>query len=70
MDRRTPMTAGIAFAVLYAVALVLAPRFPGIDKPGSAIVAHVNEHSGAMRAQALLLAFGSLALVALLGYAR
>lgn len=70
MDRRTPMTAGIAFAVLYAVALVLIPRFPGIDKPGSAIVAHVNENSGAMRAQALLLAFGALALVVLLGYAR
>ncbi|ORB66080.1 hypothetical protein [Mycolicibacterium tusciae] len=70
MDRRTPMTAGIAFAVLYAVALVLTPRFPGIDKPGSAIVAHVNEHSAEMRAQALLLAFGSLALVVLLGYAR
>ncbi|WP_333890523.1 hypothetical protein [Mycolicibacterium gadium] len=70
MDRRTPMTAGIAFAVLYAVALVLTPRFPGIDKPGSAIVAHVIGHSAQMRAQALLLAFGSLALVALLGYAR
>ena len=64
------MTAGIAFAVLYAVALVLVPRFPGIDKPGSAIVAHVIEHSAEMRGQALLLAFGSLALVVLLGYAR
>lgn len=70
MVRRTPMTAGIAFALLYAVALVLVPRFPGIDKPGSAIVAHVVEHSSEMRAQALLLAFGSLALVVLLGFAR
>ncbi|MFI5511105.1 hypothetical protein ACIA48_26895 [Mycobacterium sp. NPDC051804] len=70
MDRRTPMTAGIAFAVLCAIALVLVPRFPGIDKPGSAVVAHVIEHSAEMRAQALLLAFGSLALVVLLGYAR
>ncbi len=70
MDRRTPMVAGIAFAVLYAVALVLIPRLPGIDQPGYDVVAHVNEHSGAMRAQALLLAFGSLALVALFGFAR
>ena len=46
MDRRTPMVAGIAFAVLYAVALVLIPRLPGIDQPGYDIVAHVNEHSG------------------------
>ena len=70
MDRRTPMVAGIAFAVLYAVALVMVPTLPGIDKPGYDIVSHVNEHSGAMRAQALLLAFGSLALVVVFGYAR
>ncbi|MGV0794609.1 hypothetical protein [Mycolicibacterium sp. XJ1819] len=70
MLRRPPMIAGIAFAVLYAVALVLVPTMPGIDKPGYDIVAHVNAHSGSMRAQALLVAFGSLALVALLAYAR
>jgi hypothetical protein len=70
MERRTPMIAGVAFAAMYTVALVLIPRLPGIDKPGSDIVAHVNEHSGAIRAQALLLAFGSLALVVLLGCAR
>jgi hypothetical protein len=70
MDRRTPMIAGVVFAVLYTVALVMVPTLPGIDKPGYDIVAHVNEHSGAMRAQALLVAFGSLALVVLLGYAR
>jgi hypothetical protein len=70
MDRRAPMIAGIAFAVLYAVALLIVPTVPGIDKPGYDIVAHFNEHSGAIRAQALLVAFGSLALVVLLGYAR
>lgn len=70
MDRRAPMIAGIAFAVLYAVALVMFPKLPGIDRPGFDIVSHVAEHSAAMRAQALLLAFGSLALVVLLGYAR
>ncbi len=70
MDRRTPMIAGIAFAVLFTVALVMVPTLPGIDKPGYDIVSYVNEHAAAMRAQALLVAFGSLALVVLLGYAR
>ena len=70
MDRRTPMIAAIAFAALYAVALLMIPRLPGIDEPGIAIVAHVKEHAASMRIQALLLAFGSLALVVLLGCAR
>jgi hypothetical protein len=70
MDRRTPMIAGITFAVLFSVALLMVPPLPGIDKPGYDIVTHVNEHSGAMRAQALMVAFGLLALVVLLGYAR
>lgn len=70
MDRRTPMIAGIAFAALYAVALLVIPRLPGIDEPGFEIVAHVKEHAASMRVQALLLAFGSLALVLLLGCAR
>jgi hypothetical protein len=70
MDRRIPMIAGIAFAVLYTVALLMVPTLPGIDKPGYDIVSHVNEHSGAMRTQALLMAFGSLALVVVFGYAR
>jgi hypothetical protein len=70
MDRRTPMIAGIAFAALYAIALLMIPRLPGIDEPGSDIVAHVKEHAASMRMQALLLAFGSLALVVLFGFAR
>lgn len=70
MDRRTPMIAGIAFAVLFAIALVMVPTLPGIDKPGYDIVSFVNDHSASMRAQALLIAFGLLALVVLLGYAR
>ena len=64
------MIAGIAFAVLYSAALLAAPMLPGIDRPGYDIVSHVNQHSGAMRVQALLVAFGSLALVVVLGYAR
>jgi hypothetical protein len=49
MDRRVPMIAGIAFAVLFAAALLMVPTLPGIDKPGYDIVSHVNEHSSAMR---------------------
>jgi hypothetical protein len=64
------MIAGIAFAALYAAALLMVPTLPGIDKPGYDIVSHVNEHSGAMRIQPLLVTFGSLALVVVLGYAR
>jgi hypothetical protein len=70
MDRRVPMIAGIAFAVLFTAALLMVPTLPGIDKPGYDIVSHVSEHSGAMRMQALVLAFGSLALVVVLGCAR
>ena len=33
MDRRVPMIAGIAFAMLYAAALLAVPTLPGIDKP-------------------------------------
>ena len=64
------MVAAIAFAVLYAVALLMVPALPGIDRPGLDIVTHVNEHASALRTQALLLAFGSLALVVVLGHAR
>src|SRR3981189_2537496 len=70
MDRRIPMIAGIAFAVLFAAALLTVPTLPGIDKPGYDIVSFVNQHSGAMRMQALLVTFGALALVVVLGYAR
>ena len=64
------MVAAIAFAVLYAGALLTVPQLPGIDSPGFDVVTHVSEHSGAMRAQALLVTFGSLALVVVLGHAR
>jgi hypothetical protein len=70
MDRRVPMIAGIAFAVMFAAALLAVPALPGVDKTGYDIVSHVNAHSGGMRMQALLVTFGSLALVVVLGYAR
>jgi hypothetical protein len=70
MDRRVPMIAGIASAVLFAAGLLIVPTLPGIDKPGYDIVSFVNAHSGAMRMQVLLVTFGALALVVVLGYAR
>jgi hypothetical protein len=70
MDRRVPMIAGIASAVLFTAGLLIVPALPGIDKPGYDIVSFVNAHSGAMRMQVLLVTFGALALVVVLGYAR
>jgi hypothetical protein len=70
MDRRIPMIAGIAFAILFAAATLMVPTLPGIDKPGYDIVSHVSEHSDAMRMQVLLVMFGCLALVVVLGIAR
>ena len=64
------MVAGIAFAVLYTAALLGVPAIPGTAKRGYDIVSYVNEHSGDLRMQALLVTFGSLALVVVLGYAR
>lgn len=64
------MIAGIAFAVLFTAALLMVPTLPGIDKPGYDIVSYFREHSDAMRTQALMMTFGCLALVVVLGYAR
>jgi len=57
MNRRTPGIAGVAFAVLYAAAVLLIPALPGAD-PATA------------RIQALLLAFATLALAVVLAFAR
>jgi hypothetical protein len=70
MAHRLPQVAGVVFAVLFAVALLMVPPLPGIDKSGEAIVAHVVAHGSAIRLQALLVALGSLALVIVRGYAR
>ena len=57
MNRRAPMIAGLAFAVLYATAVLVIPALAGSDE-------------GVVRAQALLLAFAVLALVVVLAFAR
>lgn len=57
MNPRAPMVAGVAFAVLYAAAVLLLPVIGGSD-------------SGVPRVRALLLAFAGLALVFVLAGAR
>jgi hypothetical protein len=70
MAHRLPQVAGVVFAVLFAVALLMVPPLPGIDESGEAIVAHVVAHGSAIRLQAVLVALGSVALVIVLGHAR
>jgi hypothetical protein len=70
MSRRIPLFAGIVFAVLFTVALLMVPTLPGTDQPASAVVSHFRDHASALRLQALLLTLGFLALVIVLSYAR
>ncbi len=57
MNRRAPLIAGVAFAVLYATAVLVIPALPGAA-------------DNAARVQALLLAFSTLALAVVLAFAR
>ena len=70
MKRVFPRAAGVIFAVLYGVALMMVPPLPGIDRPGGEVITHLTDHASAIRLQALLVTLGSLALVVVLGYAR
>jgi hypothetical protein len=70
MSRRIPLIAGIVFALLFALALLMVPPLPGMDQPGSAVVSHLRDHADLLRLQALLLTLGFLALVIVLSYAR
>lgn len=70
MRRRIPLVAGIVFAVLFTLGLLMVPPLPGIDQPASAVVAHLRDHAGVLRLQALLVTLGFLALVIVLSYAR
>ncbi|WP_059017256.1 hypothetical protein [Mycobacterium sp. M26] len=60
----------MAFAVLSVAALLVAPPWPGVDRPGSAVVEHVTRHASAIRLQALLIALSLLAVVVVVGFAR
>ncbi|WP_460356078.1 hypothetical protein [Mycobacterium sp. ZZG] len=57
MNRRAPLIAGVAFAVLYATAVLLLPALPGPD-------------AGVARIEALLLVASALTLVVVLAFAR
>ncbi|MFB1296984.1 hypothetical protein ACAG24_015840 [Mycobacterium sp. pW049] len=57
MNRRAPMIAGVAFAVLYAAAVLLLAALP-------------NPDPGVVRVQALLLTFSALAVAVVLAFAR
>jgi hypothetical protein len=70
MSRRIPLVAGIVFAVLFILALLIVPTLPGIEQPQSAVVSYFRDHAGVIRLQALLITLGFLALVTILAYAR
>lgn len=70
MDRRVPLTAAVAFAVLSVFAVVVVPLGPGVDRPGSEVVDHLTAHAGMIRLQALLTALALLAAVVVIGFAR
>jgi hypothetical protein len=62
--------AAVLFAVLYVVGLSLVLGLPGVDKSGDAVVSFMRDHAGAVRLQGLLVAWGALAMVIILAYAR
>lgn len=70
MKGRIAAIAAVVFAILYAAALLMVSTLPGIDKPGADIVSYLSQHTGQLRAQALMITVGSLALVSVLGHAR
>lgn len=70
MNRRVPLVAAVAFAVLSVFAVVVVPLGPGVDRPGSEVVDHVTAHSGQIRLQALLTALALLAAVVVIGFVR
>ena len=70
MDRRVPLVAAVAFAVLSVFAVVVVPLGPGVDRPGSAVVEHIGAYAGQIRLQALLTALALLAAVVVIGFVR
>src|ERR1700758_816274 len=62
--------AALLFAVLYVAGLSFVVGLPGVDKSGEAVVSFLRDHAGAVRLQGLFVAWGALALVIILAYAR
>lgn len=69
MRGRLPLVAAFVFTALFTAALATVPP-PGIERSGAALVSHLSEHAGPIRAQALMATVATLALVVVLGYAR
>jgi hypothetical protein len=70
MNRRVPLIAAVAFAVLSVFAVVVVPLGPGVDRPGSEVVEHITAYAGQIRLQALLAALALLAAVVVIGFVR
>jgi hypothetical protein len=70
MNRRVPLVAAVAFAVLSVFAIVVVPLGPGVDRPGTEVVQHISAHAGQIRLQALLTALALLAAVVVIGFVR
>lgn len=70
MVRRGPLAAAVAFAVLSVFAVIVVPPGPGVEAPGSDVVAHIGAHAPMIRLQALLAALAVVALVVVIGHAR
>lgn len=70
MNRRVPLAAAVAFAVLSVFAVVVVPLGPGVDRPGSDVVDHFSAHAGQIRLQALLTALAMLAAAVVIGFVR
>ena len=62
--------AAVLFAVLYVAGLSFVVGLPGVDKSGEAVVSFLRDHAGAVRLQGLFVAWGALALVIIVAYAR
>lgn len=68
--QRASLAAAIGFAVLSVIAVVVVPLGPGIELPGSELVAHLAANAGVIRLRALLTALALIALVVVIGHAR
>jgi hypothetical protein len=70
MDRRVPLVAAVAFAVLSVVSVIVVPLGPGVDRSGAEVAEHLSAHAGAIRLQALLAALALLAAAVVIGFTR
>ena len=65
MTRRWPLLAALAYALFGVIGLFLLPTAPDVDATGQELVAHLDEHSGAIRVVIWLVTLALLAFVPL-----